>query len=92
MTKNINSKKNKLIEEIASINSEEELDQIVQYIKLTRLNGLYGGIFNGTRKSITIEDLKQEQNFKGINRKEFDKLVQEIDIKEPIEELLAMLD
>ena len=91
MINNIDRKKNKLIGEIASINSEKELDQIVKYIKLTRLNGLHGGMFNGTRKSITIEDLKKEQNFKGINREEFDQLVREIDIQEPIEELLAML-
>jgi len=93
MTKNIDSKKIKLIEKIASINSEEELDQLVKYIKLVRLNSVHGeSIFKSVKKSISVDELKQEQNFKGIDREEFDVLVKELDIQEPIEELLAMLD
>lgn len=92
MTKNIDSLKIKLIEEITSITSKEELDHLVKYIKLTRLSGLHGNIFKGTRKSINVDELKKEQNYKGINRDEFDKLVAELNIEEPIEELLAMLD
>lgn len=93
MTQNIDSKKIKLIEEIASITSEEELDQLVKYLKLTRLNNLHGkGMFKGIRKSISVEELKNEQKFKGINRQEFDQLVEDLDIQESIEELLGMLD
>jgi len=46
----------------------------------------------GMRKTITVEELKKEQNYQGIDREEFDRLVAELDIQEPIDELLAMLD
>ncbi len=40
------------------------------------------------RKKLDIEELKREQNWKPIDRKKFDKLVKEIDIQEPIEQLI----
>jgi len=44
------------------------------------------------RKSISIEELKREQNYKPINKEEFFRKVEELDIEEPLEDLLAMLD
>lgn len=93
MTRNIDSKKIKLIEEIASINSESELDRLVKVIQLVKLSGKHGkSIFEKTKNSISIKELKEEQDFKGINRKEFNRLVDELDVQESIEELLAMVD
>jgi len=43
------------------------------------------------RKNLTLEELLTEQNFKGFDRQELDKLIAEINVQEPIEELLAML-
>jgi len=61
-------------------------------LNLSRLNKQHDGIFKTVRNSISIKDLKKEQNFKGIDRKEFDKLVANINVEETFEELLAMLD
>ena len=44
------------------------------------------------RKSISIEELKREQNYKPINKEEFFRKVEELAIEEPLEDLLAMLD
>ena len=41
------------------------------------------------RKKLDLEELKREQNWKPIDRKEFDRLVKELDIQEPLEQLLA---
>ncbi|CAN5246824.1 hypothetical protein BH20ACI1_BH20ACI1_15020 [soil metagenome] len=41
------------------------------------------------KKKIDLEELKREQNWKPIDREEFDRLVREIDIQEPLEQLLA---
>jgi hypothetical protein len=41
------------------------------------------------RKNLDIEELIKEQNWKPINREEFDRLVKELDIQEPIEQLIA---
>lgn len=44
------------------------------------------------RKNILdIEQLKNEQNFTQFNRTRFDQLIKELNIKEPIEQLLKMI-
>lgn len=43
------------------------------------------------RDDITIEELMQEQQFTVFDRKGFDQIIKKMDVKEPIEELLAQL-
>jgi len=43
------------------------------------------------RKKIDIEELKREQNFKPINKKEFFQKIDELNIEEPLEELIRMI-
>ncbi len=44
------------------------------------------------RKTLDVEAIKREQGWKGYHDKEkMDRLIKEMDIQEPIEELLAML-
>jgi hypothetical protein len=43
------------------------------------------------RKNLTLEELLAEQNFRGFDRQELDHLIEEINIQEPTEELLALL-
>ncbi len=43
------------------------------------------------RDDITIEELMQEQQFTVFDRKGFDQIIKKMDIKEPIEELLAQI-
>lgn len=42
-------------------------------------------------KKLNLKALKKAKNYQGVNRERFDKLVKEIDIKEPIELLLSQL-
>jgi len=92
MTKNIDNRKVKLIQEIAAINSELEIDELEKAVELLKLKSKHGNVFKGIRKNISVEELKKEQNYTGIDRAEFDELVEELDIQEPFEELLLMLD
>lgn len=43
------------------------------------------------RANLTLEELLAENKFNGFDRQELDKLIAEIDIQDPIEELLSML-
>lgn len=43
------------------------------------------------RKTLDIETLKKEQNYKGANRQKIQQLIEEMAIEEPIEVLLAQL-
>ncbi len=92
MIKNIDSKKIELIEKIAAIDSVGELNRIIELVKGAGKDDLHEQIFKAPHKNISVEQLKKEQNYQGIDREEFDALVSEIDIKEPIEYLLKMLD
>lgn len=92
MTKKLDSKKYKLIEEIKSITSKREIEDIERYVKLLKLKSKHGDIFNGIRDSVSIEEMKKEQNYQPMSKEEFYKLVEEIDITEPLDDLLKMLD
>lgn len=93
MTTNPDKKKLELIKNITSINSEQELDELIKFVKMKRLKSLNGSsMFKSIKKTISVSELKKEQRFEGIDRREFDKLIDELDVKESIEELLAMLD
>ncbi|MCU0347170.1 MAG: hypothetical protein MUC59_09505 [Saprospiraceae bacterium] len=55
------------------------------------LKNLEADIFKPLRKDLTLQELLTEQQFKGFDRVKLDKLAKEINIQEPIEEILAML-
>ena len=44
-----------------------------------------------TRRQTDVNQLVEEQEFKGIDRAKMTRLIEEIGIEEPIEDLLAML-
>lgn len=92
MTKNIDTRKIKLIEKIASINSIEDIENIDKFLRLLNLDKEHKELFKEMRKGIDVETLKKEQNFKNIDRTKFNKLVEELDIQESLEELLEKLD
>lgn len=43
------------------------------------------------RKRWNLAEIKQEQNYKGVNRKRWDTLIDSLDIQESMEELIAQL-
>lgn len=43
------------------------------------------------RPHFDLEEMKREQGYQPINKAEFDQLIKEPDIQEPLEDLLAML-
>ena len=57
---------------------------------ISKDNDLFYRVVKPVREKITVEDLIHEQNYKGFDRAAFDKLVTELDIQDPIEELLAI--
>ncbi|HKK79616.1 MAG TPA: hypothetical protein VJ933_08305 [Phaeodactylibacter sp.] len=91
MTKDLSSIKYKLIEEITDIHNEEELLELEEYVQQLKARKGWQDIIKPVRKDISIEQLKREQGYKPISKKEFDQLAEELDITDPIEELLLML-
>ena len=99
---NIENRKLKLISFIITLQQEDAVatfEQIVPRVKKMvkptkkmRVNGLDLAHFaRPIRETITIEELMQEQQFTVFDREGFDQIVKNMDIQEPIEELLAQL-
>jgi hypothetical protein len=82
--------KNELMTQIKSIQNEETLEAVNEMLKALSTKQLIYQITKPKRETLTVEDLIKEQNYKGFDRTGFDKLVAELAVQEPIEELLAL--
>ncbi len=90
----IEVKKLALIRKIMEIGDESVIDQIEDVIEHQPNPGkdwILNQLNKPIRKHINIEEIKREQNFQEINKKEIETLIEEADIKESIEELLKMV-
>ena len=84
--------KNEIRAEITKTNDAAILQIIKEMLqKVSSENDLFNRIVKPIRKTITVEDMIREQNYKGFDREGCDKLVKELDIQDPIEELLNEL-
>lgn len=90
MKKNLDHRKQKLIQHIASLSSEKDINKLEAFIASLDTNE-NSDIFKAMRDNITLEELKNQQNFEGINRAKFDALAKELDIQETFEKLLESI-
>ncbi len=92
MTLNLNHRKKQLIQRIAQIKEEKHLLMLERYMADIEQESIdLEAIFKPAKKTITVEELIEEQNYKGIDKAKMDRLIQEMDIQEPLEDLLKML-
>ncbi len=88
----VETKKYKLIEKITSLKDEEVLNKLELVLnEYSRGNLILMEIVKPIREKLDIEQLKKEQNYQGFDKEEVDRLIKEIDLQEPIEELLEMI-
>ncbi len=59
--------------------------------KKDKSNDLLKKITKPIKKKLDLEEIKKENNYKGVNRERFNALIKEINIVEPIELLLSQL-
>ena len=80
---------------IKRIQSTTELTELIQiwilWDKLSRPVQLTEPTFRRIPKTITIEDLKKAQNFKGTDWEKADEWAKAFSLQEPIEDLLLQL-
>lgn len=65
--------------------------RIVMDKKVEVVDDLLKSLNRPIKKTLDIDALKKEKNYKGVNRQRFNSLVEEMNITEPIELLLAQL-
>jgi len=89
----INEKKIRLASWILALQDEAFLDyleKILSAIPVER-NEVWIETVKPIRDHQSIEDMVREQNYKGFDREAFDRSIKEMDVQEPIEELLKSL-
>lgn len=87
----IEALKYEIMAKIVNIQNEAVLQQVRKILEgVSKENDLLYRAVKPIREGITVEDLIREQNYKGFDRSAFDKLVEEIDVQDPIEELLTL--
>jgi hypothetical protein len=83
-----------LIKIIANVQNEYLLMKLEEILKEWKQNDidfdLLAQVSKPMLKDISVEDLVKEQNYQGIDRVHFDTLVAEINIEEPIDQLLLI--
>ena len=83
MALNLDSRKQHLIKRIAQIKEEKHLLMLEQYVMdIEQENIDFEAIFKPAKKTITVEELIEEQNYKGIDKAKMDRLIDEMDIPE----------
>jgi hypothetical protein len=95
MGTNLEALKQNLNFRISRIDKEESLREIektveiVEHYPTKKQSEMLKKLAKPMRKKMTIDELIKEQNWKPIDRAEFDRLVKELDIQEPLEDLIA---
>jgi hypothetical protein len=87
----LHSKKLHLIHQILQINDVKLIDDLTAYVKGKNQNQILSQITTPIHPHFDLETMKQAQGHQPINKAEFDELIKELDIQEPLEDLLAML-
>ncbi len=93
MTKNLDNRKYKLIQEIINLDDESAITRLEDQIEAIRKEDtLWQAALKPMRKTITLEEMKAEQNYVPLDAETFFEMADEVGIEESVEELLAMLD
>lgn len=88
----VESKKYRLIEKITGLQDESILDKLaLVFEEYSQGSLMLQTIIKPIRQKLDIEELKQEQNYQGFDQEEVDRLIEDIDLQEPLEELLDMI-
>lgn len=88
----IAERKYHLIQLISSIEDEKLLVQIQEELEaIRRKEELLAQITKPMKKTLDVEEMKREQNWKPVDIEELQEIIKQMDIQEPIELLLSQL-
>ena len=89
---NLEARKYNLISKITHIQNEVDIARLeVVFKNIEGKSELLKKLAKPMRKKLDVNELVKEQGFKGVDRQKFDAIIKELDIKEPIEKLIAAI-
>lgn len=94
MTKKLDDRKYRVIQEIVRIEDENLLSALEEQLEQAKLGNtdLWSRVMKPIKKTITIEEMIKEQNYKPIEAEDFFAQAEGLKIEESLEELLAELN
>jgi len=88
----MDNKKALLIRQISETKDEALLNKLEAVVETSgRNHHILDQISGPVEKHFDLEAIKKAQNFKPVDKEEFNRLIEEANIQEPIEELLEMI-
>jgi|GEM_PF-398971 len=85
-------KKIKSIKQIADLQDEDILKKVELLLDSSKnVDPMVESLLKPIKEKIDIEQLKKEQNYQSFDKKEIDRLIKEIDLQEPLEDLINMI-
>lgn len=90
----LNDIKIRLINQIALLDDAQKLtllDKMLGAEQLSREDWLLWLMGSPVREKTNLEDLIQEQNYQGPDRERFEQAARNMNLQEPVDELVAML-
>lgn len=95
MTKNLDDRKYKIIQELIKTEDENLIldleNRLAQDQEVTSHDKIWDMVIKPMRKDVSVDELAKEQDYKPLGRDYFFSLTQELSIEEDIDELLAQL-
>jgi hypothetical protein len=90
MSENLISRKYALIQEIMSLESDA-LELLEAQVATVKAKETFWKAAKPMRKNLTLEMIMKEQNYKPVSREVFFQMAADVQVEEPLEELLEML-
>ena len=88
----LEAKKLDLITHITQLDTDELLSQLqALFYQWINKEQLLKSLSIPIRQKTDLDEIMREQNYQGFNRQVFDELIREINIQEPVEELIQMI-
>ncbi len=83
------ARKKNIIRSIERINNDSALRSLEKILNEIAVSAnLNTDIFRPSKQDITVEEMIKSQNYTGIDLDAFDRIIRELDIREPLDELL----
>ena len=91
MTATINDRKYELIEKITSLKNENDIAELEAHLQYLDMNARFPGMFRPMISDISVETLRKEHNYDVLPVEEINSIIDDLDIQEDLEYLLAQL-
>lgn len=90
MVINLENRKYRLIERIMKLDNDLAISKLEEQIRKIEEEKFWLAV-KPMRRNVTVEQLKEEQNYKPISKETFFKDAETLNITEPLDDLLKML-